>query len=257
MHPTPDDERLHLSGDAPPPYSQSSSTTPPIPNATPPKSHPIEEYWHRYGIYGLTVRAVLRALQFIFAIIAASLYGVDLGHATSVNEHAQSEWIYAEFVAALSAITCVVHCSVTVTRVPWCVWDGVLVILWLAQIGVFATIFYPSARPGYEGATQSVSRMRAAVWMSLINMLLWLFTAVLGMSWCIRTRRCVRQTDGEPSRFRRALACFRKRDDENVCGTLEKGLLGADDVFLREKQHLGNKGRDRLEGALRGASGGL
>ncbi|KAL2784519.1 hypothetical protein BJX66DRAFT_329916 [Aspergillus keveii] len=153
-----------------------------------------------HGIYGLNVRAVVRALQFIFAIIVAGLYGVDLNHATSINAHAQSEWIYAEFVAAVSAITCLVHFLVTVTRVGWCAWDGVLVILWLAQVGVFGTIFYPETSSGYENTTQSVARMRTAVWICVINMVLWLATTVLGVGWCIRTRRCVRRTDKKPGR---------------------------------------------------------
>jgi hypothetical protein len=250
----PDIERLLLSSDAPPPYSPASPTTSTTPNPAPPESKPVEQYWHREGIYGLNVRAVLRILQFIVAVIVAGLYGVDLSHATSINAHAQSEWIYAEFVAAVSAITCLIHCLVTVTRVAWCAWDGVLVILWLAQVGVFGTIFYPETKSGYENATQSVTRMRAAVWICVINMALWLLTTALGVGWCIRTRRSVRRTDGESRRFRRALGCVRNADEEGLCEPLRKGLGTDEDAFIWEIHTLDDKSNGDIGGAHRGAT---
>ncbi|CAI7642238.1 unnamed protein product [Penicillium palitans] len=131
----------------------------------------IDQYWHKGGICGLVCRAALRTLQFVLAVTVAGIYGVDLAHATQTNQHAHAEWIYAEFVAAISAITCILHCFVTVTRVGWSAWDGVLFVLWLAQ------------------------RMRVAVWLDLISMLLWFATTVLGIAWCIRTRKVTRRTD--------------------------------------------------------------
>jgi hypothetical protein len=249
----PDTERLRLSNDAPPPYSLSSSTTPTITNATPLEIKPVEQYWYRGGIHGLNMRAVLRAIQFIFAIIVAGLYGVDLSHATSINAHARSEWIYAEFVAAVSCMTCLLHCFATVTGVGWCAWDGVLVILWLAQVGVFGTIFYPETSSGYGAATLSVARMRAAVWMCLINMVLWFLTTVLGVGWCIRTRRCVRRTDGESRRFRRALGCVRNTDEDSSCEPIQEGLIADENAFILEKHPLDNKSKGDTEGTYRGA----
>lgn len=37
--------------------------------------------------------------------------------------------------------------------------------------------------------------MRAAVWLDLISMFLWFATTVLGIAWCIRTRKVTRQID--------------------------------------------------------------
>ncbi|OQD88774.1 hypothetical protein PENANT_c003G07296 [Penicillium antarcticum] len=155
----------------------------------------IDYYWHKSGVYGVISRAALRTLQFAFAVIVAGLYGVDLAHATKTNNHAHAEWIYTEFVAALSALTCIMHCFFTVTQVAWSAWDGVLLVLWLAQVSVFGTIYISGNKTGYEDATLSVPRMRAAVWVDLINMLLWLTTTVLGIAWCIRTRKVTRRTD--------------------------------------------------------------
>ncbi|KAJ6006147.1 hypothetical protein N7451_004091 [Penicillium sp. IBT 35674x] len=155
----------------------------------------LDQYWHKGGVYGLMSRATLRTLQFIFAIIVAGLYGVDLAYATKTNNTAPTEWVYAEFVSAVSAITCIVHCFVTVIHVAWSAWDGILFVLWLAQVGVFGTIYSPGVKDKYyENATLSVPRMRAAVWIDLINMLLWFATLVLGIAWCCRTRKVTRRT---------------------------------------------------------------
>ncbi|KAL3489203.1 hypothetical protein BJX62DRAFT_239290 [Aspergillus germanicus] len=251
----PDTERLRLSDDAPPPYSLSASTTPTTPNATPPEIKPVEQYCYREGIYGLNARATLRILQYIFAIIVTGLYGVDLGHATSIKAHARAEWLYAEFVAAASAITCLIHCLVTVTRVAWCAWDGVLFVLWLAQVGVFGTIFYPETKSGDENAIESVTRMRAAVWISLVNMFLWFVTSSLGVGWCIRTRSSVCRTDGDSRRFRRALGRVRNTDEENSCEPLQKGLITDEYALIGEKHPLDNKTNGDMKGTFDGASG--
>lgn len=155
----------------------------------------IDQYWHKTGICGLFTRAALRTLQFVLAVTVAALYGVDLAHATKTNIHARPEWVYAEFVAAVSVITCAVHCFVTVVHVTWSTWDGVLFVLWMAQVGVFGTIYVSDQPANYEEFATSVTRMRVAVWINLINMLLWLVTFVLGIAWCIRTRKVTRRTD--------------------------------------------------------------
>ncbi|KAJ6131777.1 hypothetical protein N7471_006992 [Penicillium samsonianum] len=160
-----------------------------------PRPRTIDQYWHKSGLCGVISRATLRTLQFVFAVTVAVLYGVDLAHSTKSNNRAHSEWIYAEFVAALSAMTCIVHCFITVTQVGWSAWDGVLFVLWLAQVGVFGTIYTSHVNTKYENATLSIPRMRAAVWIDLVNMVLWFATMVLGIAWCIRTRKVRRGTD--------------------------------------------------------------
>ncbi|EYE92862.1 MARVEL domain-containing protein, partial [Aspergillus ruber CBS 135680] len=156
----------------------------------------IDQYWHNPGPCGLITRTALRTLQFTLAIIIAALYGIDLSHSTRTSTAAGSEWIYAEVVAALSAITCIVHCFATVTRVGWCTWDFVLFVLWMAQTGLFGNIYVKGhVQEEYRDATGSLERMRAGVWVGLVCMLLWLGTFVLGVGWCCRTRKVVRRTD--------------------------------------------------------------
>lgn len=184
---------------APPPYTPTDTTnetTSTPANGNSKKIPSIEQYWYKNGIFGLYSRATFRTLQFIFAVIAAGLYGVDLAHATKRNAPAPSEWVYAEMIIVFSVITCAIHALVTVKRVLWSLWDGVLCVFWVAQVGVFGSIYYASPiNPEYEEVTQCVPRMKAAVWIDVVNMLLWFLTFVLGVAWCIRARKITRRTD--------------------------------------------------------------
>lgn len=156
----------------------------------------IDQYRHHGGLYGLISLTALRTLQFILAITIAGLYGVDLKNSTKSDASANSEWIYAEVAACLSAITCVIHCFATVTHAGWYTWDFVLFILWMAQTGVFGNIYLSSdVREGYKKATSSMDRMKAGIWISLVCMVLWLGTFVLGIAWCIRARKVLRKAD--------------------------------------------------------------
>ncbi|KAJ5476340.1 hypothetical protein N7475_002069 [Penicillium sp. IBT 31633x] len=183
----------------------------------------LDQYWHKGGICGLISRATLRTLQFVFAITVAGLYGIDLAHATEVNSPAPTEWVYAEVVAALSAITCIIHCSIPVVHVAWSTWDAVLFVLWLSQTGVFGAIYTSGAtRDDYKHATLSVSRMRAAVWIDLVNMLLWFATFIMGIAWCCRTRKITRRTDGLANT--EEILIGENGDEESALEEYSKGL---------------------------------
>ena len=175
------------------------------------------EYWHTGGTSGLFVRAAFRTLQFVvslpglrqpivsnhkaeykqFAIIVTGLYGVDLRHSTATKTHSNSAWVFAELVAGLSIITCIIHCFVTVKRVSWCAWDWLLFILWIAQFGVFGNIYISSNHSEDEFETLSVVRMKVAVWFDGINALLWFVTALSGIIWCCTASRVTRGTSRE------------------------------------------------------------
>ncbi|KAF4313014.1 hypothetical protein GTA08_BOTSDO00478 [Botryosphaeria dothidea] len=134
----------------------------------------LDQYWHPSGLCGLLARTALRTSQFAFAFaaLAAGLYGADLARATHSSTHAPTNWIYAEVCAALSALTCVVHCFATVTNVAWCVWDFAVCdfavcVLWAAAFGVFGPAFLGGRAEGDAGEewglTGDVRRMRMAV----------------------------------------------------------------------------------------------
>ncbi|PVH84849.1 hypothetical protein DL98DRAFT_484721, partial [Cadophora sp. DSE1049] len=128
----------------------------------------------------------MRTLQFIFAVTIIGIYSPDLTHSTSIHTAAPSEWIFVDVAACLSALTCITHCFVTVTRVAWCLWDWALCVLWAAQVGVFAGIYLKGDKvkeEEYVSATSDVRRMRAGVWVGVVNLILWFGTGVLGFAW--------------------------------------------------------------------------
>ncbi|GAM35274.1 hypothetical protein TCE0_017f03478 [Talaromyces pinophilus] len=178
-----------------------------------------------------TVSRVLQALQLIFAVVVAALYGIDLAHSTKIHAHADAEWIHAEFVAAVSAIICLIFSVMTSIHVAWgSILDAAIFVLWLAQVGVFGSIFYPTVRPGYVGSTISVTRMRAAVWIDLVNMVLWLLTSVLRIAWCIHARkheksRPSNKARGDSTPFFGFLSRSR---DSHLYGDQEYGCLNID-----------------------------
>lgn len=57
---------------------------------TPTKYKPrtIDQYWHKSGTCGITSRATLRTLQFVFAARVAGIYGVESAQATKSKSHA-------------------------------------------------------------------------------------------------------------------------------------------------------------------------
>ena len=195
----------------------------------------IEQYWHKGGLCGVISRAALRTLQFVFAIVIAGLYGVDLAHATEINARAPSQWVYAEFVAAVTALTCIVHCFITVIHVAWSAWDFVVFVFWLAQVGTFGTIYLSSNVPDeYEKATSSIPRMRAAIWISLVSMVLWFATTILGIAWCCRTRKVTRRTDQVDSAKERSPQNDSDVESGSNCGET-KQMIAIPDAMVGEK----------------------
>ncbi|KAF6239155.1 hypothetical protein HO173_003028 [Letharia columbiana] len=118
----------------------------------------------------------LRFLQFIFAVAVLGLYGTELSDARKNHTGDYSKWSYAEVVGVLSAVTCLVYVLPKVKSWWAFGWDLVLFILWVAVFGVFGKI-YIHAKPVNGG----VKRMKNAVWVDLVNMLLWLVTAVVSV----------------------------------------------------------------------------
>ncbi|KAF7193774.1 hypothetical protein HII31_04843 [Pseudocercospora fuligena] len=128
------------------------------------------------GLIGGIIRLILRFLQFVLAITVAGLYGTDLHHGSQAGVAADGKWVFAEVVAGMAAVTVLVYG--VLKFIPgeftfW--WDWILFILWTALFGLFGKIYIP-ADPTPEQHGQQ--RMKSAVWVDLVNMLLWFITAV-------------------------------------------------------------------------------
>ncbi|KAJ5653745.1 hypothetical protein N7490_000748 [Penicillium lividum] len=163
----------------------------------------LDRYWHKSGFRGRISR-VLRPVQFLFAMIVAALYGIDLAHATNTNNTAPAEWVYAELAVTLSAITCVVYFFVPVIHAAWSTWDGILFVFWLAQTGVFGNIYISSTLDEhYKHVTLSIPRITC----------------------CCRTRKSTRQGDEVGNKEDHLM----KNDEEECFGNKKDHLITNDE----------------------------
>lgn len=78
------------------------------------------------GLCGALVRAILRFCQFVMAITVAALYGIDLQAAHNAGVYTDGRWVYAEVVAGLSAVTCLIY-GIPFFKSYWAFgWDWIL-----------------------------------------------------------------------------------------------------------------------------------
>jgi len=136
------------------------------------------------GLIGVIGRTFLRGLQFIFALVIAGLYGKDI----SDGNHS-SKWVYAEVVVGLTAVTTLVYLVPFVRSFKMFFWDALLFIFWTALFGVFGNIYIHKDCKG----NGTCNRMKAAVWIDMIEMLMWFISAVVGglLFWRERHSRSV------------------------------------------------------------------
>ncbi|KAM4061166.1 hypothetical protein HRG_009954 [Hirsutella rhossiliensis] len=129
----------------------------------------------------------LHLVCFALALAVCGLYGRDIHHANQLDKYADSKWVYAVVVGALSAVTCVVYFVPLVLRhagIIAAAWNFVLFILWIAVFGVFGSMFIKEDPEG-DG---DVKRMKSAVWVDLVNALLWLISALAAAGYWWKNR---------------------------------------------------------------------
>ena len=86
----------------------------------------IAERSHSGGLIGALARVLLRFLQFVLALTVAGLYGVDLHKASKAHVGSDGKWVFAEVVAGLAAVTCIVYAVPFLKSYWFWAWDCVL-----------------------------------------------------------------------------------------------------------------------------------
>ncbi|KAF5018603.1 hypothetical protein F66182_9395 [Fusarium sp. NRRL 66182] len=142
-------------------------------------------------------RLVCRGLQFIFAIIACGFYGHRVRKDGEADHGFSPEWYFALTVAGVSAVTSILFVAVTpLGALPVIgsklklfktyrafAWDLILFLTWIVVFGIFAGIFlHRDSDDKYKGS--STGPMKTAVWVDLVNSILWLTSGVYG---CMKT----------------------------------------------------------------------
>ncbi|KAL8756452.1 MAG: hypothetical protein Q9184_004496 [Pyrenodesmia sp. 2 TL-2023] len=121
---------------------------------------------------------VLRFLQFVFAITVIGLYAQDLRRAHREGYSTLDlRWGYATAVGTTGAVSALVLIWPALSMWAW-VWDFVVFILFTALFGLFGKMYIHYNNFTGDG---DVKRMQRAVWIDLINMLLWFVTFIYGV----------------------------------------------------------------------------
>ena len=138
-------------------------------------------------------RFVCRGLQFILALVACGFYGNRVDADRKADDGFSPEWIFAIFVAGISAVSAfLLVVVVPLGALPFIgsrfkiarthrafAWDLTMFVMWLVVFGIFAGIFLKrdSDEP-YKGS--STGAMKTAVWVDLVNAILWLISGTYG-----------------------------------------------------------------------------
>ncbi|KAJ6092800.1 hypothetical protein N7486_008089 [Penicillium sp. IBT 16267x] len=156
------------------------------------------------------ILSVLRFLQFVFGLTVIGLYGKDVRHDHEDDDTYHAKWVFALIVGFLATSTAAFHMILPFLmkrvnnsrnpklHLPQFVWEFVLCIIWLTVFGIFGKMYigvYPinssssSKRDSSSSSSSSdsttlvlgdaskINRMRHAVWVDLVNLLMWVFTA--------------------------------------------------------------------------------
>jgi len=122
---------------------------------------------------GRITLAVLRLLQLVMACAVIGLYGQSLHAADKANEKADARWVWAVVVGGLSALSAIIY------ALPWTplrfffIWDVILFICWLTVFAIFAKLYIHEDPEN----NHQIEQMKDAVWLDLVNWMLWLISA--------------------------------------------------------------------------------
>ncbi|CEJ60189.1 hypothetical protein PMG11_08774 [Penicillium brasilianum] len=197
-------------------------------------SNPAEPVSKGTKLMGMFVSGV-RFLQFVFGLTVIGLYGKDVRHDHDDEHTWHAKWVFAMITAFLATSTAAVHMILPflmrrVTyrpnqklKLPQFVWEFILCILWLALFGIFGKMYIGVYASGSKdtgkrdtdtttsssstsssdsglGDASKINRMRHAVWIDLINLVMWVVTASWVLLRWLKSRRAADRdamVDGE------------------------------------------------------------
>ena len=125
---------------------------------------------------GAIIRLIIRILQFVMGLTVIGLYAHDLRKASEAHVPANRNWVYAVVVGTLSCVTSLIFLIPILKAWMFFAWDAFLWLLWIILFGIFGKLFIGEKADGDKG----IQRMKNAVWIDLINVVLWLSTAIYG-----------------------------------------------------------------------------
>jgi len=144
----------------------------------------------------LSIYTAILVLRIIFSFTTSVLHIPSLVAATKQHLTVSSDSGYAQVVVALSLLDSFGQLYSTVKqgnlRIQWlwCVTDVIMLVLWIALFGRFASILLTGDVTAYMslGVQYGKRTMNAAMWIDLVNVLLHVLSLMLGVMVCCFTR---------------------------------------------------------------------
>ncbi|KAL4992930.1 hypothetical protein BDV10DRAFT_200218 [Aspergillus recurvatus] len=120
------------------------------------------------------IEKIIRYIQLAFSLAVISLYTQDLNKGQSESESSRARWVYAvpsiEWRAGWS--------------LPLFLWEITIVILWLVVFGIFGKLYIGVEVSGGGRHESRLKAMHRAVWVDLVNLILWTITGTWrGLRW--------------------------------------------------------------------------
>lgn len=140
----------------------------------------------------LSIYTAILVLRIVFAIIASALYIPSLVTATRQHLTASSDTVYAQVVVVLSILDSfgqlysIVRQGQLRIQWLWCMTDVIMLVLWIALFGRFASILLTGNVTAYMSLDVQYGKgtMIAAMWIDLVNVLLHVLGLIFGVMVC-------------------------------------------------------------------------
>lgn len=151
---------------------------------------------------GWFLRLVLRTVQFVLGLTVIGLFGARIRNDSSAHAAQATQWVYALSVGALASATVLVYMIPFTEAYVGAVaaWDAFLTLLYLVAFGIFAAMFEGRAddrRSEVKGQVLSTEEYHHAVWVLLVNVVLWLVTGLLSGVKAREVRRATKAAEGQ------------------------------------------------------------
>jgi len=125
---------------------------------------------------GSAARITIRLFQFVMGIVVIGLYAQDLDRARKAGKYADPKWVYAVFCGSFGSFMSLVFMLPLIKSWMFFGVDFLAFFFYMVLFGIFGKMYIKENPEGNGGIT----RMKNAVWIDLVNMLLWFGTGVYG-----------------------------------------------------------------------------
>ena len=166
-------------------------------------------------------RLVIRLLQLVFALAAGISYAIELSHGNT-----SPTFIYSQVVFGTTFITLIIDALTMRSYRLTFVVESILCVLWLALFGTFYNTYVGNnVAIDADLAATDEGRMKAAVWLSLVNFLLWLASAMFSTAMCCSGTKAMIRGKIEKRRAKKRSKGLKSMKSVKSVEAMEEGVV--------------------------------